>query len=324
MDFAVRLIIFAAVVAAIALLLWLALGLVFFYIALGPKRREDPTVPSKNSLFDRNADNINLKNGYKWFDTTPHTELLIDSHEKGKRLHGQYFENENKKLWAITIHGWTNINREMSSYAMEYYNRGFNVIIPDLRGHGNSETNFVSMGWLDRLEIVDWVNYIVKNNPDCQIVLHGVSMGAATTMMTTGESLPDNVVCAVEDCGFTSVYDIFEDQCIRKYHLPPKIVMPAANIVNMALNHFSFKKASAVEQLKKSRTPTLFIHGDKDDFVLFENLDKVYNACAAEKEKHVIHGAEHALSSHWFHEEYWDVVEKFIVKHVDGVTVKNI
>lgn len=316
--FKIALTILAAVCA-----LWLALGFVFFHIALGAKRREDPTVPAKGSLFERNADNENLKTGYKWFDTTPHTELLIDSHEKGKKLHGHYFENENKNLWAITIHGWTNINREMSSYAMEYYNRGFNVIIPDLRGHGNSETNYVSMGWLDRLEIVDWVNYIVKNNPGCQIVLHGVSMGAATTMMTTGEKLPDNVVCAVEDCGFTSVYDIFEDQCIRKYHVPPKIVMPAAGIANFIFNKFSFKKASAVEQLKKSKTPTLFMHGDKDDFVLFENLDKVYNACAAEKEKYVIHGAEHALSSHWFHEEYWDVVEKFIVKHVDGVVVKN-
>lgn len=324
MDLTTKLIIAAAIVIAVIIILWLALGFVFFKIALGAKRREDPTVPAKNSLFERNADNINLKTGYKWFDETPHTELLIPSHEKGKKLHSQYFENDNKNLWAITIHGWTNINREMSSYAMEYYNRGFNVIIPDLRGHGNNETNYVSMGWLDRLEIVDWINYIVKNNPDAQIVLHGVSMGAATTMMTTGESLPKNVVCAVEDCGFTSVYDIFEDQCIRKYHVPPKIVMPAAGFANHIFNHFSFKKASAVEQLKKSKTPTFFMHGDKDDFVLFENLDKVYDACAAEKEKYVIKGAEHALSSHWFHEEYWEAVDRFLVKHVDGLTVKNV
>ena len=141
-------------------------------------------------------------------------------------------------------------------------------------------------------------------------------MGSATTMMTTGENLPENVVCAVSDCGFTSVYDIFEDQAIRKYKIPPKIVMPAAGVVNKLVNGFTFKEASSVEQLKKSKTPTLFLHGDKDDFVLPENLDKVYAACAAEKEKYVIKGAEHAVSSHWFHEEYWDVVDKFLAKHV--------
>ena len=140
-------------------------------------------------------------------------------------------------------------------------------------------------------------------------------MGGATTMMVTGEELPENVVCAIEDCGFTSVYDIFYDQCVRVYHMPPKIVMPAAGLVNRIVNHYSFKKASAVEQLKKSKTPTLFIHGDKDDFVLFENLEKVYDACAAPKEMHVVHGAEHALSSHWFHEEYWKVVYEWLDKN---------
>ena len=58
------------VIAVVLLLLYLALGVVFFLIALGSKRREDETVPSKNSLFDRNKDNINLKNGYKWYDET--------------------------------------------------------------------------------------------------------------------------------------------------------------------------------------------------------------------------------------------------------------
>ncbi|MDD6021973.1 MAG: alpha/beta hydrolase [Acutalibacteraceae bacterium] len=308
------------IIIAVICLLDLLLGFVFFKIALGPKRREDPKVPCKNSLFERNADNINLINGYKWFDETPHEEILIPSHEKGKHLHAQFFKNDSgSDLWAIVIHGWTNINREMSSYAMEYYNRGYNVIIPDLRGHGNSETKWVSMGWLDRLEIVDWTNYIVSEHPNAQIVLHGVSMGAATTMMATGEKLPPNVVCAVEDCGFSSVYQIFRDQSKDKYHIPPFISMPSASLVNRIFNGFSFKEASSVEQLKKSKTPTLFMHGDKDDFVKFENLDKVYNACAAEKEKYVVKGAEHAVSSHWFHEEYWNRVDQFLSKHVKPV-----
>ena len=45
------------------------------------------------------------------------------------------------------------------------------------------------MGWLDRLDIISWINWIIEQDPDAQIVLHGVSMGAATVMMTSGESL---------------------------------------------------------------------------------------------------------------------------------------
>lgn len=316
MTYGVQLaLIIAAVVVAVILVLYFGLGFAFFMIALGNKKREDPTVPCKDSLFERNADNENLIAGYKWYDNTYHQEIIIKN-RKGENLHAAEFLNpSNSNTWAICLHGWTNVNREMSSYAMEFYKRGFNVLIPDLRGHNNSEHKYVSMGWNDRLDVVDWINSIIKENPKALIVIHGVSMGAATTMMTTGEKLPENVVCAIEDCGFMGVKEIFTDQCIRKYHLPPKLVMPQSSLVNKLMNGFFFKEASCVKQLKKSKTPTLFIHGDKDEFVLIENLDPVYNACAAAKEKHIIKGAEHAVSSHWFHEEYWQVVDNFLKKY---------
>lgn len=311
------------IIAAVVFLLWLALGFAFFFIALGSKRREDETVPCKDSLFERNANNKNLIMGYKWYDENYKQDVTIKN-RKGLPLHATEFRNpSNSNVWVITIHGWTNVKREMSSYAMEFYRRGFNVLIPDLRGHDHSESKYVSMGWLDRLDIVDWISSIVAENPKSKIIIHGVSMGGATTMMTTGEELPENVVLAIEDCGFTSVKDIFVDQCVRKYHMPPKIVIPAATFVNKIMNGFFFGEASAVEQLKKSKTPTLFIHGDKDAFVLPDNLEKVYAACAAPKEKYIVKGAEHALSSHWFHEEYWQVVDAFLNKYLDSVTAEK-
>lgn len=304
---------------AVLALLYLALGFVFFFMALGSKRREDETIPCKNSLFERNADNINLKTGYKWYDTVYKQEVTIKN-RKGKTLHAMEFRNpENTNVWAVVLHGWTNVKRELSSYAMEYYNRGFNVLIPDLRGHGNSESKFVSMGWLDRLDVTDWLYSIAEENPKAKIIIHGVSMGGATTMMTTGEKLPENVVLAVEDCGFTGVKDILADQCDRKYHLPSKVFIPVVSLVNKIMNGFFLGEASCIKQLKKSKTPTLFIHGDKDNFVLPSNLDPVFNACAAPKEKYIVKGAEHALSSHWFHEEYWQVVDKFLSKYLYDV-----
>ncbi len=304
------------VLASILLVLYFGLAIFFFFVALGNKKREDMTVPCKDSLFEKNADNPNLIAGYKWYDTTYHQEVIIKN-RKGKNLHGVEFRNpSNSNVWAVVLHGWTNVNREMSSYAQEFYKRGFNVLLPDLRGHNNSEHKFVTMGWMDRLDVVDWINSIVKENPKAKIIIHGTSMGGATTMMTTGENLPDNVILAIEDCGFTSVKDIFTDQCIRKYHLPPKLLIPQASLVNKIINGFFFGEASSVEQLKKSKTPTLFIHGDKDNFVLIDNLAPVYNACAAPKRKHIIHGAEHAVSSHWYHEEYWQVVDEFLEEYL--------
>ncbi len=317
MTYALKVAIIIAIVAlALFLLLFFGLGFAFFFIALGSKRREDETIPCKDSLFDKNKDNPNLITGYRWYDNTYKQKVTIKN-RKGLGLHAVEFRNpSNSNIWVIMIHGWTNVKREMSSYAMEHYKRGFNVLIPDLRGHGDSESKFVSMGWLDRLDIVDWINSIVEENPKAVIMLHGISMGGATTMMTTGEELPSNVVLAIEDCGFCGVKEIFTDQAIRKYHIPPKIVIPPASLVCKIMNGFFFGEASAVKQLKKSKTPTLFIHGDKDNFVLPENLDIVYEACAAPKVKYVVRGAEHALSSHHFHEEYWQAVDAFLSQYL--------
>ena len=80
----------------------------------------------------------------------------------------------------------------MAHYAWKYHTLGFNVILPHMVGHDSDSVKYCSMGYYDKLVIVDWINYIVNLNPDSQILMHGVSMGSATTMLVTGENIPDN------------------------------------------------------------------------------------------------------------------------------------
>ena len=59
---------------------------------------------------------------------------------------------------------------------------------------------------------------IIEENPDAKIILHGISMGGATVMMCAGENLPSNVKGIVDDCGYTSVWDIFSDELSVLFH----------------------------------------------------------------------------------------------------------
>ena len=94
------------------------------------------------------------------------------------------------------------------------------AVAPDLRACGESEGDYVGMGWLDRKDVLQWIDYIIEQDPEAKIVVHGISMGAATTMMTAGESTPDNVKAFVEDCGYTSVWDIFSSELQLRFGLP--------------------------------------------------------------------------------------------------------
>ena len=172
------------------------------------------------------------------------------------------------------------------------------------------------MGWNDRIDIKAWIDYIINENANAKIVLFGLSMGAATVMMTTGEPLESNVVCAIEDCGYTSVWDECRANMKDAYGLPAFPFLSAARSATMLRAGYDMKKASCIEQVSRSVTPTLFIHGDKDDFVPFWMQERVYRAAACDKEKLVIPGAPHAEASTVDPEKYWSTVDKFIKKYL--------
>ncbi len=233
------------------------------------------------------------------------------------KLHAYEMENSQKSdVWAIVIHGYLIQGKDMAYYAREFYNRGYNVLLVDLRGHGQSEGDYVGMGWHDRLDIIDWINYLIEKNNNCKIILHGVSMGGATVMMVTGEILPGNVKVAIEDCGYSSIWDEFKMQLKLLYNLPTFPVLNAASLVCNIKSGYKIEDGSSVEQVKKSKIPTLFIHGDQDKFVPFEMLDKVYESANCKKEKLAIKGAAHAEAVSINPDLYWDTIDTFVEKNI--------
>ena len=251
-----------------------------------------------------------------WLADVDKNHVYIESHD-GYKLHAVEL-NQGSDKWVICVHGYRDKGEGMSLYAYQYYNKGFNVLLPDLKGHGQSEGKYVGMGYNDRADLVAWINRIVEKYPESQIVLHGVSMGAATVMMTCGETLPPNVKVAVEDCGYTSVYDEYMYVADEFINIPIKsFALGALNTYSKLKTGQKLKNMDSVAQLKKSKTPMLFIHGDKDTFVPFEMLEKVYSANPdIEKEKYIVCGATHAYSASCDTENYFKKVFEFISKYI--------
>jgi len=156
-----------------------------------------------------------------WLSQNSKDVYITATNNGNLKLHAYEITNkQSTDIWAIVIHGYSGEGKGMTYFAQQFYNRGYNVLLVDLRGHGQSEGNYIGMGWHDRLDIIDWANYLIAQNPNCKIILHGVSMGGATVMMATGENLPENIKVAIEDCGYSSIWDEFKRQLIDLYNLP--------------------------------------------------------------------------------------------------------
>lgn len=251
-------------------------------------------------------------------EQNPSESMTIVSNDKLQlKLEADLYENDSESSkWAIVVHGYTSNASKMTRYVRNFHEQGYHVLAPNLRGHGDSEGDYIGMGWHDRLDLIQWIDEIIKKDSNAEIVLFGVSMGGATVMMASGEELPPNVKVIVEDCGYTSVSEVFTYQLDDLFGLPEFPIINAASTVAKFRAGYDLYEASAVEQVAKSKTPMLFIHGDADTFVPFEMLDKVYEVANVEKERLVIPEAGHGDSEKVNPELYWSTVWGFVGNYI--------
>lgn len=133
----------------------------------------------------------------------------------------------------------------MMPFGRPYYEHGYNILLPDDRASGKSEWNHIGMSYLDKDDMKLWINWILNEDPDAKIIVHGVSMGGATSIMLS-EDNPEQVVCYIEDCGYTSVYDIFSSELDKRFGLPPFPVMDIYRILCQILKQVMIIKKQVV------------------------------------------------------------------------------
>lgn len=221
------------------------------------------------------------------------------------------------RVFGILCHGYSGRPSDLCIEAQIAHSFGITVLAPAARGHERNDDRYVTMGWRDANDLLGWIDLIRAFDPAARIALYGVSMGGAEVMMASGLALPPNVRCIVEDCGYTSVWDEFSVQIGMQLKLPAVPLLNAASAVCRARAGYGFKEASAERRLRRAAVPMLFIHGSEDRFVPFWMLDRLYDACASPvKEKLIIEGAGHGLSSTVDPDRYWGAVGSFLQRYL--------
>ena len=324
----------AAGVAAFFLLgigITFVVGMFFVRLAVGRKKawdasliprteREQPKqYPQRQKMIEDNEARIRAENRLLLAQTQE--EVWQVSAEDGVPLTAKAYLQAGHR-WVILVHGYMCTWRDMLDYSGMYLKEGFHLLLPDQRAHGESGGKYTGMGWLERRDMVCWVQKILARDPEAEIVLHGVSMGAATVMMTAGENLPDNVKAVVEDCGYASVERIFRDELKTIFHLPAFPLLHQASWVARIVAGYDFREASSVEQLKKTKLPVLFIHGSMDAFVQPYMQDLCFEAAAGEKEYLRVEDASHTQAYARQPELYRERVLGFVERYLSKEEIK--
>lgn len=259
-----------------------------------------------------NNKKIAKENSEKWSEAIQQKQVEVKANDNITLRGTEYLNQEETNKWAIILHGYRSNPSSVLTIGEHFSEKGYNVLIPSMRACADSEGEYVGMGWLDKEDLKCWINLIIEENKNAEIILHGSSMGAATVLMASGDELPANVKNIIADSGYTSVWDIFASEAKARFNLPEFPVLNMFQIVANRKAKYDIKEASSLEQVKKSKTPILFIHGDKDDFVPEYMCEKLYDAANCKKEKLIIHGAGHTDGKYREPEKYYNTIFDWI------------
>lgn len=260
-----------------------------------------------------------------WVDSLQQVHALRDTFlvmPTGERHHATYIAaRKPTRRVAVVVHGYRDNGMGMMHIASIYNGMGYNVLLPDLHAHGKSQGEGIQMGWKDRLDVMQWMalaDSLWGGSEGSLMVLHGISMGAATVMSVSGEELPQYVKCFVEDCGYTSVWDEFSHELKEQFSLPPFPLLYTTSLQCRLRYGWSFGEASPLSQVSRCCLPMLFIHGSKDTYVPFAMMRQLYNAKPQPKAMWVAPGSIHAMSFTDHPVEYTHRVSQFVNRYISA------
>ncbi len=185
---------------------------------------------------------------------------------------------------VILVHGYTDSAAGMAYLAEEYLKRGITVLAVDCRGHGYSGGKYITMGWTDARDIAQWIQFLLqRSGGKSRIILHGVSMGAATVIQTVVlkqmQPFVSHIVTVVADCSFSSASAQIQYQAQLLFgkslvqRIAGKLIVAGLSVVNLFVNGFLLRQDSPRaalyrrQRLPAAQIPLILFHGGRDAFV---------------------------------------------------------
>lgn len=211
----------------------------------------------------------------------------------GNQLSGWYLPSRSKRVTIIMTHGLFRSRYEMLERGVALWREGYGVLLYDLRRHGRSRAEFSTIGFDERHDVEAAMRFAVEREPENRIVLMGVSMGAAATLLAAAED-GGQLLAVVSESSFLSFDDTVRHH-VRLARLP---AFPFATLlVRFTSWRLNFNPADfdVLRAVKRIKCPILFIGGGADNRMPNQSvLEPLYEAASHPlKRKLIVEGAQH-------------------------------
>ncbi|WP_110955463.1 alpha/beta hydrolase [Anaerosinus massiliensis] len=257
----------------------------------------------------------NAEKKYEWEKvslTSPHGYAIRGTYIPAKRP---------SKQTILFLHGLFQNRSAGLDYLDIYQKLGYNVLIVDARGHGDSGGVSISWGYFEKDDINVWLDWLERKTPQGIIGVHGISMGAATALLHSAlNESTHRVSFYIADSSYDDFKALLVKQLTTIAGLPKDtyaldIVLFYTQIAAYYHDKFTFDQISPRLAVEQSTTPILYLHGEKDTLIPPQMSQDLYNDTASAKELHFFADTPHASAVYHDKATYAETIRAFIEKN---------
>lgn len=261
----------------------------FFKVAF-KRQQQSRFIPS--SPEDGNSNPFKTASEHmKSFDYEP-----LSVERDGLKLQARFYDRHSDVM-VLAMHGYRSTPTADPGLFFEMYQKmGYDYCTPYQRASGESEGDYITFGYEEKYDVLAWCKLLMEKNPNYKIILHGVSMGASTVLMAASLNCDFPIKVVIADCAYNRLEDELTHQTSLIPHLPKLGLVKGVDLCCQYFLNFKLSDVCVENFVASNQIPTLFIHGQLDNFVPYDNVNQLYAANASKKEILVIEDAQHAMS----------------------------
>ena len=246
-------------------------------------------------------------------------DIKVTARTDGMQIPGWFIPAQGSNRVVLMVPG-RNQSRTSELYgrfvelASNIHATGLNILMIDLRGHGQAPDAHYSFGLIDRRDVAGAVDWLVQRGFNQNgIGALGISLGSSAVIGAAAEGAKIGAI--VEDSCFAEIYPIIKEKFTPESGLPGILLTPTLWMVRLRYG-YDMTQARPLEEIGNlAPRPLMIIHSTSDELVPEAQAEQL-RAAYPQAETWILSGPEHARSFNAYPAEYSQRVNAFFAKHL--------
>lgn len=168
--------------------------------------------------------------------------------------------------WVLMLHDFGGSWRDSLAFSRIYAAHDCNIMLVDMRAHGESEGEWTGSGWLDRRDVIAWCSWIIaRTGEETQIIIHGIGIGATAALFAAEEKdFPIQVRAIVSDSAYTDTWNATALRFGKGFAKPQPMLDLYRIILKKSKGGYDLGTGNILPSIQSISTPLFIMHGEKD------------------------------------------------------------